>query len=78
MSNTSPISFQGLNDVQIGLLRMFSRPMTIEQTMNLKRLIVNYLSNELDKEIEKVVAEKGITDADYEALKHQHQRTPNK
>ena len=78
MSNTSPISFQGLNDVQIGLLRMFSRPMTIEQTMNLKRSIVNYLSNELEKEIEKVVAERGITDTDYEALKHQHQRTPNK
>ena len=28
-------------------------------------------------EIDKVVAEKGITDADYEASKHQHQRTPN-
>ncbi len=69
------ISFNKLNEIQLGLLRMFSRPMTVEQTLNLKRIIVNYLSDELDKEVERVVQEKNITDIDFEALKHQHQRT---
>jgi hypothetical protein len=72
------MNFSKLNEIQLGLLRMFSRPMTVEQTLNLKRIIVNYLSDELDKEVERVVQEKNITNIDFEALKHQHQRTTKK
>lgn len=70
------LQFNELNEVQIGLLRMFSRPMTKEKTRKLKRAIVGFLSEELDREVEKVVAAKKITGEDYEALKHKHQRTP--
>ena len=70
------VSYNGLNEVQIGLLQMFSRPMSTEQTLKIKRAIVNFLSDELDEEVEKVVAEKGITDSDFEKLRKQHQRTP--
>ena len=70
------VSYSGLNEVQIGLLRMFSRPMSTEQTLKIKRVIVNFLSDELDEEVERVVAEKGITDDDFEKLRKQHQRTP--
>ena len=70
------VSYNGLNEVQIGLLRMFSRPMSTEQTLKIKRVIVNFLSDELDEEVERVVAEKGITDDDFEKLRKQHQRTP--
>lgn len=70
------INYNGLNEVQIGLLRMFSRPMTKEQSLKIKRGIVNLLSDELDVEVERVVKEKGITDEDFETLRNQHQRTP--
>ena len=69
------VSYSGLNEVQLGLLRMFSRPMSTEQTLKIKRAIVNFLSDELDEEVERVVAEKGITDSDFEKLRKQHQRT---
>ena len=70
------INYNGLNEVQIGLLRMFSRPMSTEQTLKIKRVIVNFLSDELDEEVERVVTEKGITDSDFQKLRKQHQRTP--
>lgn len=75
-SRTKSVNFSSLNDVQIGLLRMFSRPMTEEQTLKIKRAIVNHLSDELDVEVEKVVAEKRITEKDFDKLRKQHQRTP--
>jgi hypothetical protein len=77
-SSKREIHFNELNDVQLGLLRMFSRPMSKEKILKLKRAIVTFLSDELDKEVEKTVAEKKITSKDYEALKHKHQRTPKK
>ena len=70
------INFNGLNEVQIGLLRMFSRPMTKERSLKIKRGIVNLLSDELDIEVERVVKEKGITEEDFEVLRNLHQRTP--
>jgi hypothetical protein len=69
-------NYSELNEVQIGLLRMFSRPMTVEQTLKIKRAIVNHLSDELDIEVEKVVNEKGISQRDFDNLRKQHQRTP--
>ena len=36
------VSYNGLNEVQIGLLRIFSRPMSTEQTLKMKRAIVNF------------------------------------
>jgi hypothetical protein len=72
------IRFNELNDVQLGLLRMFSRPMSREKILKLKRAIVTFLSDELDKEVEKAVVRKKITVKDYETLKRKHQRTPKK
>ena len=69
------ISVNGLNEVQIGLLRMFSRPMSEEQALKIKRVIVSFLADELDTEIEKVVDEKNITEKDFNVLRKQHQRT---
>lgn len=77
-SSKKEIHFTELNDVQLGLLRMFSRPMSKEKTLKLKRAIVTFLSDELDKEVEKVVARKKITAKEYEALKHKHRRTSKK
>ena len=69
------VNYNELNEVQIGLLRMFSRPMTVEQTLNIKRVIVNHLSDELEVETEKVVNQKGTSEKDFEKLRKQHQGT---
>lgn len=67
-----------LNEVQLSLLRMFARPMSEDQTLKIKRALVQFLSDELDNEIEKIVKQKNITDNDFEKLRKQHQRTPKK
>lgn len=67
-----------LNEVQLSLLRMFARPMSEDQTLKIKRALVQFLSDELDNEIEKVVKQKNIADNDFEKLRKQHQRTPKK
>ena len=67
-----------LNEVQLSLLRMFARPMSEDQTLKIKRALVQFLSDELDNEIEKVVKQKNITGNDFEQLRKQHQRTPKK
>ncbi len=67
-----------LNEVQLSLLRMFARPMSEAQILKIKRALVQFLSDELDDEIEKVVKQKNITDNDFEKLRNQHQRTPKK
>ena len=38
-------------------------------------IIFNYYSEKLFEKVDRVVAEKGITDADYEALRNDHWRT---
>lgn len=67
-----------LNEVQLSLLRMFARPMSEEQTLKIRRVLVQFLSDELDDEVEQVVKKKNITEKDYDKLRSQHQRTPKK
>ena len=76
MGNT--IKNVGLNDVQIGLLRMFNRPMSIEESAEIRDLLTQHYANKLFDEVDRVVAEKGITEADYENLRNEHQRTKKK
>lgn len=74
----SSVPFQELNEVQLGLLRMFSRPMSREESLDLRRAIVNHLSEKMLNEVDKVVEEKSITQKDYDNLYKQHQRTKKK
>lgn len=64
-----------LNDLQLSLLRMFSHPISEEQTLKIKRMLVQFLSDELDSEIERVVQKKRITDDDFDKLRNEHQRS---
>jgi len=57
-----------LNPLQISLLRLFSRPMSDEETIELKRVLVKHYSAMLKKEVSKVVAEKGYTRQDFEDM----------
>ncbi|TFF35096.1 hypothetical protein E2R66_20265 [Mucilaginibacter psychrotolerans] len=51
--------------MQVSLLRLFNRPMSEEQTLILKDLLVDHYSRLLDDELDKVVAERGYTQKDF-------------
>ncbi|MCF2490180.1 hypothetical protein [Dyadobacter sp. CY347] len=58
----------GLNEIQIGLLRMFDRKIPDEDVLEIKKIIVKHLGKKLFDEVDKVVQEKGISASDYEKL----------
>ena len=57
-----------LNEVQVSLLRLFNRPMSENETLTLKRLLVNHYSELLDEEVAKVVDEKGYAQKDFDDM----------
>ena len=64
-----------LNDVQVSLLRMFSRDMTEQEITEVKRLLMSYYDEKLQVEIERVETEKGYISADYDAMLNGDNRT---
>jgi uncharacterized protein YfkK (UPF0435 family) len=48
-----------LNPLQVSLLRLFSRDMSDDEVLTLKRALVKHYSELLREEVEKVVADKG-------------------
>jgi hypothetical protein len=67
--------FSGLNEVQIALLRMFNRNIPDDELLEIRRLLVNHLSQRLFQEVDTAVEQKGITEADYKQLESAHLRT---
>jgi hypothetical protein len=65
---TAQNSQHGLNSIQESLLRLFSRPMTEAETLQLKQIMVQHFGSQLKDEINNVVAEKGYTQTDFENL----------
>ncbi len=61
-------STSGLNPVQQSLLRLLRRPMTEEETLDLKRILVQHFGSQLRKELKKVSNQKGYADSDYEKM----------
>jgi hypothetical protein len=57
-----------LNSLQRSLLRLFNRPMSDEETFELRRLLVKHYSAMLKKEVSKVVSEKGYTRQNFEDM----------
>jgi hypothetical protein len=54
-----------LNPVQVSLLRLFNRPMSEQETLELKRLLVKHYSELLKEEVTNVISEKGYTQTDF-------------
>ena len=54
---------------------MFSRDMTEQETADVKRLLVSYYDEKLQTEIGRVETEKGYTNADYNAMLNESNRT---
>jgi hypothetical protein len=57
MSNLTNI---GLNDVQLTLLRLFNRPISQQETEEIKDLLVKHLRKKLDIQIEEDIQKKGL------------------
>jgi hypothetical protein len=62
------IQHTGLNEVQIGLLRMFDRNIPENDIQEIKQVLVKHLSKQLLDEVSRVVEEKGITEEDFKRL----------
>jgi len=57
-----------LNPVQVSLLRLFNRPMSENESLALRNLMVNYYSDLLEKEITEVVTEKGYNQQHFDDM----------
>lgn len=68
-------STSGLNPIQIGLLRMFDRNIPEEDIVEIKQVLVEYLSKQLLEEVDQVIVEKNITETEFRALEETHFRT---
>lgn len=54
---------------------MFNRPMSEAEVGQVRDLLTDFYSEKLLAEVDKVVAEKGITEADYDKLRQTSQRS---
>jgi len=73
--NAQAVASQPLNDVQLMLLKLFSRPVPANQLEEIREMLLNYYETELQKELDRVIAEKKITRADFDAVLNIQQRT---
>ena len=73
--NAQTITAQPLNDVQLMLLRLFSRPMPDKDLEAIREMLLNYYETALHEEVELVIEKKGITKADFDAVLNKQQRS---
>jgi hypothetical protein len=60
-----------LNELQISLLRLFERGMSNEQTLELRRMLVNYFLQQAAEEATRIDTERGYTAEDFERMLNQ-------
>jgi hypothetical protein len=54
--------------LQISLLRLFSQNISDDQTLEIRKLMMNYFDVQLKAELEKVIEEKGYTEDDFRQM----------
>lgn len=57
-----------LNPIQVSLLRLFNRPMSEKETLELKKILTDYYADKLEEEVNKVVSEKRYTQEDFDKM----------
>ncbi len=72
-TQTSPT--QPLNEVQLMLLRLFSRPMPEYDLEAIREMLLSYYETTLHNEVERIIKEKDITRADFDVVLNKQQRT---
>nr|WP_287935528.1 hypothetical protein [Algoriphagus sp.] len=58
-----------LNEVQLSLLRMFSREMSNEESLEIRDLLTKHYSQKLKAEVDQVVSDKKISEGNYDLLR---------
>jgi hypothetical protein len=66
---------QPLNEVQLMLLRLFSRPMPNNDLEAIREMLLTYYETALHQEVARVIKEKDIKRADFDAVLKKQQRT---
>lgn len=62
-----------LNKMQLHFLQFLSQRQVSEQELeDIQRMVAQYYFDKAEAELEKIIKEKGITEADVENLKNQH------
>lgn len=69
---------QGLNEIQLMLLKLFNRGMSEKEQKDIRDLILAYYEKELHEELESVIKQKGYTQKDFDAVLNNSQRTKRK
>ncbi len=63
------------NSVQVSLMRLFDRPMQPEELDKVHQLLMNYYNGLVESEVDKIIAEKKYTQADFDRILNKSQRT---
>lgn len=75
MQQTTTVTSPPLNDVQLMLLQLFSRPMAEQEVQAIRKMLLEYYEHLLQAEIDVVIAEKQIKRADFDQVLNRDQRT---
>jgi CBS-domain-containing membrane protein len=75
MSSNAPQS-QPLTEAQLRLLRLFSRPMSEEETDELSQVLMDFYRRKLDEQVAKDIERKDITRKDFDRILRKSRRTP--
>jgi len=63
---------QNLNNAQLEILKMFSKPMPQTELMELKKTLVNFLTKRIDSEVDDIVRNKKLTPEKMEMILNTH------
>ncbi len=64
-----------LNQTQIEILKLFTRDLSEHDLLEIKRLIVRYLADQVTQKVDAIWEEKGWTDEDMQRMLNTHERT---
>ena len=64
-----------LNDIQLMLLKLFSRSSSSKDMEAIRHLLLDYYNKSLQAELDTVIEQKNITRADYDKVLNKQQRT---
>lgn len=67
-----------LSNIQLELLKLFSRDIEEKDLKEIKKLIVKYLSNKLSSDADKIWEDKNWSNEDMDKILNTHMRTPYK
>jgi hypothetical protein len=64
-----------LNDIQLMLLRLFSRPGSAQDLAAIQNILLDYYNNALQNELDRVIEEKKISREDFEKIIAAHNQS---